>query len=61
MATVVWNSAIIRDAPSEKGARVAQILSGTRVAVVGRHNNWYKIKYDSKGNEGWVYKGALGL
>lgn len=61
MATVVWNAAIVRDAPSREGARMTQVLSGTRVAVVGRRNDWYKIKYDAKGNEGWVFKGAIGL
>ena len=61
MATVTWNVAIIRESPTTDSARVARILSGTRVAVVGRRNNWYKVKYDAKGSEGWVYKSAIGL
>jgi hypothetical protein len=61
MATVSWNVAIIRDVPNKDGALVARIASGTRVAVVGRNGDWYKVKYDAKGSEGWVYRGALGL
>jgi hypothetical protein len=60
-ATVAWTVAIVRDAPSKDAGRVARVAGGTRVTVVGRQNDWYKIKYDAKGNDGWVYKGALGL
>jgi hypothetical protein len=61
MATVSWSVAIIRDAPNKDAGRVARVAGGTRVTVVGRQNDWYKIKYDAKGSEGWVYKGAIGL
>lgn len=61
VATVSWNVAIIRDAPNQDGERIARILSGTRVTVLGRQGEWYKVKYDAKGSEGWVYKAAIGL
>lgn len=59
-ATVSWNVALIRDKP-EDGEVVARILRGTRVKVTGRQDDWYRVKYDSKGGEGWVFKGAVGL
>ena len=61
MATVSWNVAIVRDGPNTDAERVARLRSGTRVVVVGRRNDWYKVKYDAEGSEGWVYKGAIGL
>lgn len=59
-ATVSWDVAIIRSEPKE-GEIVARILRGTRVVVTGRQDDWYRIKYDSKGSEGWVFRGAIGL
>ncbi len=59
-ATVGWDVAIIRDKPKE-GEVVARVLRGTRVVVTGRQDDWYRIKYDAKGSEGWVFRGALGL
>lgn len=61
LATVTWNSAVIRDKPGKDSNRVASILRGTRVTVVGRSDNWYRIKYDASGSEGWVYKDAIGM
>lgn len=61
MATVSWNVALIRDVPEKDGSVKARILSGTRVAVTGRQGDWYRVKYDSKGNEGWVFRAAIGL
>ncbi len=61
VATVSWNVAIIRNAPDKDGERIARILSGTRVTVLGHKGEWYKVKYDAKGSEGWVYKAAIGL
>ena len=60
LATVSWDVALVRDAPKE-GAIVARVLHGTRVAVKARRDDWYKISYDAKGSEGWVYRGAIGL
>lgn len=59
-ATVGWEVAIIRETPKD-GAIVARILRGTNVVVTGRQNDWYKVKYDAKGNEGWVFKTAIGM
>ncbi len=59
-ATVSWDVAIIRDKPKD-GAIVARILRGTRVVVSGRQDDWYRVKYDAKGSEGWVFKTAIGM
>jgi hypothetical protein len=59
--TVGWVAAIIRDAPSKDGREIARVLSGTRMTVLARKGEWYKVKYDAKGSEGWVYKAAIGL
>lgn len=61
MATVSWHVALIRDVPEKDGDVKARILSGTRVSVTGRQGDWYRVKYDSKGNEGWVFRAAIGL
>jgi hypothetical protein len=61
MATVSWDVAIVREGPTQDSALQARLRSGTRVVVVGRRNDWYKVKYDAKGSEGWVYKSAIGL
>jgi len=60
-ATVSWDVALVRSAPSKDGKVVARILSGTRVIVTGRNGEWYEIKYDAKGNQGWVYRTAIGM
>lgn len=60
LATVSWEVALIRKEP-EEGEVVARLLHGTRVSVVARLDDWYRVKYDAKGNEGWVFKGAIGL
>lgn len=59
-ATVGWNVALIRKKPRD-GEVVARVLSGTNVVVTGRQGDWYRVKYDGKGNEGWVYRSAIGL
>jgi hypothetical protein len=59
-ATVGWDVALVRDKPKE-GQVVARVLRGTRVIVTGRQDDWYRIKYDAKGSEGWVFKSAIGL
>jgi len=59
-ATVSWQVALIRSEPKE-GEVVARVLNGTRVVVTGRKGEWYRVKYDAKGNEGWVYRTAIGL
>lgn len=59
-ATIIWNSARIRSAPDD-GDVVSRILFGTRVVVTGRQEDWYRVRYDAKGNEGWVHKNALAM
>ena len=59
-ATVTWEVAILRSTPKE-GDIVARILRGTRVVVTGRQGDWYKVRYDAKGNEAWVFRSAIGL
>jgi hypothetical protein len=59
-ATVGWHVALIRATPPE-GDVVARLLSGTQVIVTGRQGDWYRVKYDAKGREGWVFKSAIGL
>ncbi|MBX3184540.1 MAG: SH3 domain-containing protein [Polyangiaceae bacterium] len=61
VAVVAWDSAVIRDQPNKDGRRLASILRGTRVTVTGKSDNWYRIKYDASGSEGWVYKDAIGM
>jgi hypothetical protein len=59
-ATVTWEVAIARDHPKD-GEIVARILRGTRVSVTGRDGEWYRIKYDAKGSEAWVFRTAIGM
>lgn len=59
-ATVSWPVALIRQAPRD-GKIVARIMRGTRVLVIGKKNNWYQVKYGTSGNQGWVYRTAIGL
>lgn len=60
-ATVAWDVALVRSSASRDGPVVARVLQGTRVAVTGRRGDWYRIKYDVKGNVGWVYRTAIGM
>jgi hypothetical protein len=58
LATVNWDTALVRDEP-RTGAVIARVVRGTRVKLLGRRKDWYRVKVRSK--EGWVYRGALGL
>ncbi len=60
-ATVLWEVAILRASPTKDGDIVARVLQGTRLIVSGRQGDWYKVKYDARGKEGWVYRTAIGL
>ncbi len=60
-ATVAWDVALVRASASRDGAVTARVLQGTRVSVTGRRGDWYRIKYDVKGNVGWVYRTAIGM
>ncbi|MEJ1960355.1 MAG: SH3 domain-containing protein [Gammaproteobacteria bacterium] len=60
-ATVAWDVALVRSLASRDGPVVARVLQGTRITVTGRRGDWYRIKYDVKGNVGWVYRTAIGM
>ncbi|HHH29158.1 MAG TPA: SH3 domain-containing protein, partial [Polyangiaceae bacterium] len=57
-ASVTWDTGLIRDEP-RTGKVVARVVRGTRVRILGRRKDWYRVKIRSK--EGWLYRGALGL
>lgn len=60
-ATVSWDVALVRSQPARDGEVRARVLSGTRVVVTGKNGDWFRIKYDAKGNQGWVYRTAIGM
>lgn len=60
-ATVSWETALVHATPEKDGKVVARVLSGTRVGVTGRSGDWYRVKYDAKGREGWVFRTAIGM
>lgn len=57
-AIVAWDTAPVRKEPKD-GAVVHRFVRGTKVKIVGKQNDWYKI--ESNGKVGWVYRGAIGL
>jgi len=61
VATVSWDTALVRTAPDRESKVVARVLSGTRVGVTGRSGDWYRVKYDAKGREGWVFRTSIGM
>jgi hypothetical protein len=59
-AQVVWEVAIVRDAP-KTGKVVARLQRGMTVHVGAIKDGWYPIKYgDAFASDGWVYRGAIG-
>ncbi len=60
-ATVSWDVALVRASPARDGEVRARVLSGTRVAVTGKSGDWFRVKYDAKGSQGWVYRTAIGM
>lgn len=59
-ATVVWETAIVRNSP-HTGDVVGRLPRGTKVQLGTPQNSWYKIKYGpNNATEGWVYRGAVG-
>lgn len=60
-ATVSWDVALVRAQPARDGEVRARVLSGTRVSVTGKSGDWFRIKYDAKGSQGWVYRTAIGM
>jgi hypothetical protein len=58
-AQIVWEVALVRDAP--KGKVVARLQRGTSVRVGAVKDGWYPVKYgDGFASDGWIYRGALG-
>ena len=58
LASVSWDTALVRREP-RNGKIIARLVRGTRVKILSRRKDWYRIKIRTK--EGWVYRGALGL
>ena len=57
-ATVSWDTSLLRKDPKD-GEVIARLVRGTRVKLVGRQNDWYKVESGNK--VGWVYRGSIGL
>lgn len=57
-ATVNWDTALVRKQPKD-GDVVARLVRGTKVKLVGRQDDWYKVEHGSK--TGWVHRAAIGL
>jgi hypothetical protein len=57
-ATVAWDTALLRKEPKD-GEVVARLVRGTKVKIVGKQSDWYRIESGSK--VGWVYRGTIGL
>jgi hypothetical protein len=59
-ALVVWEVAIVRDAP-RTGQVLARLPRGTKVNLGAGQDGWFKVKYGADmSSEGWVYRGAIG-
>jgi hypothetical protein len=59
-SSVVWEVAIVRDAP-RSGQVVGRVQRGTKVKVGQGQENWYRVRYGAGfASEGWVYRGAIG-
>ncbi len=60
-ATVRWRTALIREEGNREAKVMERLLSGAEVIVTGRKGDWYRVKFDARGREGWVHGAALGL
>jgi hypothetical protein len=59
-ALVVWEVAIVRDAP-RTGQVLARLPRGAKVNLGTGQDGWFKVKYGTDmTSEGWVYRGAIG-
>ena len=59
-AQVVWDVAIVRDAP-KSGRVLARLQRGTTLHAGAVKDGWYPVKYgDGFTSDGWVYRGAIG-
>ncbi len=59
VATIAYDVALARSSP-RAGAVVGRVLRGVKVKVLGRQNDWYRIQLGAEGQDGWVYRGAIG-
>jgi hypothetical protein len=57
-AVVGWDTSLLRKEPKD-GEVIARLVRGTKVKLVGRQNDWYKVDAGSK--VGWIYRGSIGL
>ncbi|MDC0746945.1 SH3 domain-containing protein [Polyangium mundeleinium] len=55
---VSWDTALVRKDPKD-GEVVARLVRGTKIKLVGRRNDWFKV--ETGGKTGWIYRGAIGL
>jgi hypothetical protein len=60
-ATVTWDVALVRASPARDGQVLARLLSGTRLNVTGKSGDWFRVRFDAKGNQGWVFRTAIGM
>lgn len=59
-AEVVWEVAIVRDAP-KTGKVLARLQRGTTVHLGTAKDGWYPVKFgDGFASDGWLYRGAVG-
>jgi hypothetical protein len=59
-AQVVWEVAIVRDAP-KTGKVLARLQRGTPVRIGVIKDGWYPVQYgDGFASDGWLYRGAVG-
>lgn len=47
----------LRSAPSTDARPLAEVVKGASVEIVGKHNGWYKVRY--QGKEGYVFGGLV--
>jgi hypothetical protein len=60
-AQIVWEVALVRDAPKTGGKIVARLPRGTTVRLGPLKEGWYPVKYgDGFSGDGWVFRGAVG-
>jgi cell wall-associated NlpC family hydrolase len=52
-AIIAKDNVVVRKTPKENGARVTTTSAGTKVTVLSRDNNWYKLQFP-RGTVGWV-------
>jgi hypothetical protein len=59
-AQVVWDVALVRDAP-KTGKILARLPRGTTIHVGPVKDGWYPVKPGGGfAGEGWVFRGAIG-